>query len=86
MQHTRLVAVRGALHTKDPHSGANGHPQARRTPGNSDGVPAAQGFGIVQDFHLKLVVEGLLCFGIESCREKDPQSCHGSDENRAQGV
>jgi hypothetical protein len=38
----------------------------------------------VKDFHLKLVVEGQLCCGIEGRREKDPQPCYGNDENGAQ--
>jgi hypothetical protein len=40
----------------------------------------------MKDFNLKIVVEGLLCCGIEGYREKDPQCCHGKGENRPQAA
>jgi hypothetical protein len=86
MQHTLSVRVGGAFHVKDAHTRSKGHPQARHPPGQTDGINAAQGFGIVKDFHLKLVVEGLLCYSVEGRRKKDPQSCHGDDEKRAQAT
>jgi hypothetical protein len=84
MQHTLSVRVGGAFHGEDAHTRSKGHPQARHPPGQTDGINAAQGLGIVKDFHLKLVVEGLLCYSVEGRRAKDPQPCHGNDDNRAQ--
>ena len=86
MQHTLFLRVGGALHGKDAHAGVKGHAQARRALGKTDGVLAAQGFGIVQDFHLEFVVESLLCCGIDGRRKKNPQSCQGGNENKAQGA